>query len=71
MRRRDFVSRRISHRMAACVRAQQVEGVRQIGVLMGYSDGERQVLSPSQWTVWYTLSRSARQARLNGRSRSG
>jgi hypothetical protein len=28
--------------MAACVRAQQVEGVRQIGVLMGYSDGERQ-----------------------------
>jgi len=40
-------------------------------VLMGYSDGERQVLSPSQWTVWYTLSRSARQARLNGRSRSG
>jgi hypothetical protein len=33
--------------------------------------GERQVLSPSQWTVWYTLSRSARQARLNGRSRSG
>jgi hypothetical protein len=42
MRRRDFVNRRISHRMAACVRAQQVEGVRQIGVLMGYSDGERQ-----------------------------